>query len=104
MATNSISTTRTLRIRRSNSQRWGCPRKDRIPGALQVTRLNEEHISRQDIPLEHREIKCIFETKMKEQTRYKQVISKSFKPDQGSKGKFQSKSKPASKMQYCRVL
>ena len=64
------------------------------PPVIQIRRIDEEYVSGDDVPREHGEVECIFNPQVEQQAQQQQRIAKSPEPDEDSKRKLQSESKP----------
>src|ERR1700761_8973715 len=65
------------------------------PNTFEIGWLDKKHVSRQDVPFEHRKVQCIFHSQVEEKAQQQQWIAKGPKPDQHSHTHINGKRKPA---------
>src|SRR5580704_10316587 len=73
---------------------------DASPPVFQIRWIDEEYISRQDVPGEHGDVERVFNTQMKKQAQQQHWIAESPEPDEDPEGKLKRQSEPTARFQY----
>ena len=74
------------------------------PHAFEIGWLDKKHVSRQDVPFEHRKVQRIFKAQVEEKPQQQQWIAESPEPDQNSHAQLKGKRKPATHPQNRGIL